>query len=185
MELSPNQEKIVNTLRDNRDGLGFNALKRATGLHTKVLNDNLKKLVPEVVAKNKEGVERWQRTTYKLTIDSNLMGILDASLTSIEMFEKQFDMKKMSMREQNACFPFIIHGIGNHFAEVLLAAVLLGPTGDTLFQTYHQKFLEHIRHFRENYLMASRKYSGKEVDEVWEDYMKLLSSSSILHVHKL
>ena len=46
MELSPNQEKIVSVLSDNHDGLGFNDLKKATGLHTKVLNDNLKKLEP-------------------------------------------------------------------------------------------------------------------------------------------
>ena len=74
MELSPNQEKIVSVLSDNHEvGLGFNDLKRATGLHTKVLNDNLNKLVPEVVTRDKAGVEQWARTNYKLTIDPDFL----------------------------------------------------------------------------------------------------------------
>ena len=121
MELSPNQEKIVSVLSDNQDGLGFNDLKRKTELHSKVLQDNLKKLVADgVVTKDKAGVKRWHKSNYKLTIDSDLLAILDGSLASIEIFEKNFDMKKMSKREQNACFPFLIHGIGNYFAEMLM-----------------------------------------------------------------
>ena len=68
MELSQNQQKIVSALSNHPDGLGFNALKREAGLHNKVLDDNLRKLVAEgVVTKYKKGEERWQGTTYKTT----------------------------------------------------------------------------------------------------------------------
>ena len=178
MELSPNQEKIVSVLSDNHDGLGFNDLKKATGLHTKVLNDNLKKLQPEVVTKDKAGVEQWQRTKYKLTIDSDMLAILDTSLASIEIFEKNFDMKKMSMRERNACFPFLIHGIGNYFSEILMFTILLGPAGEIVYQTYQKKFLEHIRHFKENYLWASGNYSIEDMPKLKKEFMELFNSTS-------
>ena len=154
MELSPNQEKIVSVLSDNHDGLGFNDLKKATGLHTKVLNDNLKKLEPEVVTKNKAGVERWQRTNYKLTIDPDFLKVIERSFAEIEDFEKKFDLKDMNKREQYACLPLIINGIGSYLSEVLLGTMLL-DNGDILFQTYQKKFLEHMKRFKDNYLEAS------------------------------
>ena len=90
MELSHSQEKIVNALRENHlHGLGFNALKRKTGLHSKVLQENLKKLVPEVVTKDKAGVERWQSTNYKLTIDPDFIKIIERSFAEIDEFEKK------------------------------------------------------------------------------------------------
>ena len=121
MELSHSQEKIVNALRENhQQGLGFNALKRETRLHSKVLQDNLKKLEPEVVTKDKAGVERWQRTNYKLTVDPDFIKIIERSFAEIEEFEKKFDLKEMSKREQYACLPLIINGIGSYLSEVLL-----------------------------------------------------------------
>ena len=166
MELSPNQEKIVSVLGDNHDGLGFNGLKRATGLHTKVLNDNLKKLEPEVVTKNKAGVERWQRTNYKLTIDPDFLKVIERSFAEIEDFEKKFDLKDMNKREQHACLPLIINGIGSYLSEVLLYTMLLGGKGDILFQTYQKKFLEHMKHFKDNYLDASGVTKPKAYQEI-------------------
>ena len=154
MELSQNQQKIVSVLSNHSDGLGFNALKRETGLHTKVLNDNLKKLVPEVVTKNKAGVETWQRTNYKLTIDPDFLKVIERSFAEIEDFEKKFDLKDMTKREQYACLPLIINGIGSYLSEVLLGTMLL-DNGDILFQTYQKKFLEHMKRFKDNYLEAS------------------------------
>ena len=91
MELSPNQEKIVSVLSDNQDGLGFNDLKRKTELHSKVLQDNLKKLVADgVVTKNKAGVNRWDKSNYKLTIDPDFLKVIERSFAEIEDFEKKW-----------------------------------------------------------------------------------------------
>ena len=93
-----------------------------------------------------------------------------ASFSLLEMFEKENDLTKMNKIQRRTCFPFIIHGIANHFAEVLMISILKGKPGEIMLQAYQKKFFDHIIHFREKYVHPKEIASTQEEFKDLVDY---------------